>query len=83
MCVKQRRTPSADEDGDNDAWRSSAEGELIVDVSGYVAPTQNISLTRQKHIFLKNWTPLEQFMTVRKTLIHKASRFLSPLSSAS
>lgn len=42
ICVKQRRTPSADEDGDNnDAWLSSAEGELIVDVSGYVAPTQD------------------------------------------
>lgn len=39
MCVKQRRTSSADEDGDNnDARLSSAEGELIVDVSGYVAP---------------------------------------------
>lgn len=37
--MKQRRTPSADEDGDNnDAWLSSAEGELIVDVSGYAAP---------------------------------------------
>lgn len=39
MCVKQRRTPSADEDGDNnDAWVSSAEGELIVDVRATSPP---------------------------------------------
>lgn len=37
--MKQRRTPSADEDGDNnDAWVSSAEGELIVDVRATSPP---------------------------------------------
>lgn len=66
MCVKQRRTPSADEDGDSDDARvSSAAGELILDVRAISPPHKPFPHTA-KNIFLKNWTPLEQFMTVRK-----------------
>lgn len=75
--MKQRRTPSTDEDGDNDdAWVSSAEGELILDVRAISPPHKPFPHTA-KHIFLKNWTPLEQFMTVRKTLIHRPPVFFS------
>ncbi|KAF3842910.1 hypothetical protein F7725_001759 [Dissostichus mawsoni] len=63
MCVKQRRTPSTDEDGDSDDARvSSAAGQLILDVRA-ISPIHKTFPHKAKHIFLKNWTPLEQFMT--------------------
>lgn len=63
MCVKQRRTPSTDEDGDNnDARVSSAVGEVILDVRA-LSPLDKPFLYTANIILLKNWTPLEQFMT--------------------
>jgi len=82
MCVKQRRTPSTDEDGDSDDARvSSAAGQLILDVRA-ISPIHKTFPHKAKHIFLKNWTPLEQFMTVRKTH-SQATSFYSQLTLAS
>ena len=69
--MKQRRTPSTDEHGDSDDARvSSAVGELILD--GRAIPPLHKPFPHTANIiFLKNWTPLKQFMTVRKTLIHR------------
>lgn len=75
MCVKHRRTPGIDEDGDyHDARVSLAVGELILDVRA-LSPLHKPFPNTAKIIFLKNWTPLEQFMTVRKTLIHRPPVF--------
>ncbi|KAF0026184.1 hypothetical protein F2P81_020921 [Scophthalmus maximus] len=63
MCVRHRRTPSADEDGDGDDARlSSAAGELILDVRA-TSPRHNPFPHAANILLLKNWTPLEQFMT--------------------
>lgn len=73
--MKQRRTPSTDEDGDsNDARVSSTVAELILDVRA-ISPLHKPFPHTATIIFFKNWTPLEQFMTVRKTLIHRPPVF--------
>lgn len=75
MCVKRRRTASINEDGDNHEARVSlAVGELILDVRA-LSPLLKPFPYTAKIIFLKNWTPLEQFMTVRQTLIHRPPAF--------
>lgn len=42
---------------------------------GLCRPHTNHFLIQQKIYSFKNWTPLEQFMTVRKTLIHRPADY--------
>lgn len=52
MCLKQRWTPSTEEDGDkDDASVSLAVGELILDVRALPPPREPFSYTA-KNIFL-------------------------------
>lgn len=71
MCVKQRRSPSTDEDGDSDdALVSSAVAELILYVRAKLPQLQPFPHPANI-LLLKNWTPLEQFMTVRDAAVHR------------
>jgi len=73
--VKQRRAPSTDVDGDNgDARVSSAVGELNLDVRA-ISPLHKTFSHTATNILPKNWTPLEEFMTVRKTRSQATSFF--------